>query len=470
MHIRTRPTLEPRAEPTQRLSAQLVQTMHLLALPLTALGQEIERQMAGNPALEYAPERHCPLCGRLLFERTCPVCRPDSLNPDEPIVFVSGRELLSGFEPPDETADDLPLYDRNVTLAEFVLRQIGADLRPEDRRLAAHLLALLDDDGLIRTPLPELAFDLQTHPRDIRRVLDLIQSASPPGVGAQSAAEAMLIQVRHLAARQTPIPPFTEEILRTCLDDLTHERYGRIARRLGATAAQVRRAVAFIRHNLHPYPARTGWGDSPSAPLPTVYHQPDIILRCDAGHTQGRIIVEILLPLRAPLRVSPLYRQALHQAGPEHLDALRQQAEQAAQFVKSLQHRQHTLVRLMDFLVRYQRAFILHGDRHMRPLTRAAVARALDLHESTISRAVKDKVVQLPNGTLVGLDIFFDRSLHLRSLIRRMIREESQPLSDTQIARRLREAGFAIARRTVTKYREKEGIPPAYQRKRAARS
>lgn len=119
------------------------------------------------------------------------------------------------------------------------------------------------------------------------------------------------------------------------------------------------------------------------------------------------------------------------------------------------------MVRLMQILVRIQREFILHGDAHLLPLTRAQLALDLELHESTVSRAVSGKAVQLPNNRIIPLDKFFDRSLQVRTALREIIAQEIHPLSDTELAEVLMNQGYPVARRTVAKYRSMEGILPA---------
>ncbi len=118
----------------------------------------------------------------------------------------------------------------------------------------------------------------------------------------------------------------------------------------------------------------------------------------------------------------------------------------------------------MHRLVVIQREFILKGDAHLEPITRASLAEELEVHESTISRAVSNKAIQLPSGHIVPLSKFFDRSLHIRTALRQIISQETKPLTDTQIARMLKKLGFPIARRTVAKYRAMEGILPAHLR------
>jgi RNA polymerase sigma-54 factor len=118
----------------------------------------------------------------------------------------------------------------------------------------------------------------------------------------------------------------------------------------------------------------------------------------------------------------------------------------------------------MTRLAVLQKSFILHGDIHLEPLTRASLAIELQVHESTISRAVSSKTVQLPNGRIVPLSKFFDRSLNIRTVLKQIIEEESKPLSDNEIVDVLRCKGFNVARRTVAKYRAMEGILPSHLR------
>ena len=121
--------------------------------------------------------------------------------------------------------------------------------------------------------------------------------------------------------------------------------------------------------------------------------------------------------------------------------------------------------RLLQRVVSIQREFIIYGDRYIKPLTRASLAEELGVHESTISRAVSNKTVQLPNKKIIPLANFFDRSLNVRTALREIISKEKNPLSDSQLACMLAQQGYEVARRTVAKYRAMEGILPAHLRR-----
>jgi RNA polymerase sigma-54 factor len=132
--------------------------------------------------------------------------------------------------------------------------------------------------------------------------------------------------------------------------------------------------------------------------------------------------------------------------------------------VKCLQQRNNTMQRLLFRVAVEQKGYIVSGEEYLRPMTRAQFAKELDVHESTISRAVASKTVQLPNKRIIPLSSFFDRSLNVRTVLRDMISKEARPLSDTELASQLAKRGYLVARRTVAKYRSMEGILPAHLR------
>jgi RNA polymerase sigma-54 factor len=182
------------------------------------------------------------------------------------------------------------------------------------------------------------------------------------------------------------------------------------------------------------------------------------------------LLVEVFTPLNGWLRVNPEFKAAVADA-PENAsadpnDKWGQAVSEAALIAKCLQQRNHTMRRLMQIIAQEQRAFILGGDGDLRPLTRAAIAQTLGVHESTISRAGAGKAVALPDGRLVPLSKFFDRSLSVRDRVRLLVEAEpkTHPFTDDQIAEALAEQGLQVARRTVAKYRKMLGILPAHMR------
>jgi RNA polymerase sigma-54 factor len=454
-------------------TAHLAQTMTLLSLTSAELREKIEAALASNPALELLEERRCPTCKRRLSgNEPCPFCsRPKVVSTDEPIVFLSPRE---DFHPAKTVSgDDLP--DDNLAslvedLPHYVLRQIATELSLAERPLAAYILTNLDEDGLLTIPLAEIARYHHVLISKVQEIQRLIQHAEPVGVGSSSPQEALLVQLEVLS-ESCPTPPLASEAIQKGMHLLSRHRYQELGHLLGISSVKAREIASFISENLNPYPARAHYGDvnltGKNAKTPgTVYQSSDVIFtRLNDQDENSPLIVEIALPMSGTLRVNPEFRKAIREAPPDKAEAWKSDLEQASLLVKCLQQRNHTLVRLMQRISVIQRGYILHGDAYLIPLTRASLARELGVHESTISRAVSAKAVQLPNGHIVPLAIFFDRSLHIRTALKQIIEEEVQPLSDTEIGERLADLGYSVARRTVAKYRSMEGILPAHLRK-----
>ncbi len=450
-------------------TAHLAQTMTLLELTSEELRQKIEAELASNPALELAQERRCPHCRRLLTGRnTCPVCSvPKDSSSPEPIVFVSPR---SDFSPTsDRLSSDLDFSTQDLApaiedLPSFVLRQIAYELDEKDRLLAAHILNSLDEDGLLSVSLGEIARYHFVQVERVRKVLHLIQHADPLGVGSPTPQEALLVQLEALAETRT-VPPLAKEAVNLGMELLSRYAYAELGRLLKISAKEAESIANFISDNLNPYPARSYWGETSSdANLAQVYYDADILINRLDNSPNSPLIVEIISPFAGRLRVNPLFRTALSDAPPEKAEQWQNDLEGASLLVKCLQQRDHTLVRLMQRLVGLQRNFILEGDAYLLPITRAQLATELNVHESTISRAVASKAVQLPNRRIIPLAKLFDRSLHIRTALLQIIADEHQPLSDSQIAEMLDKQGYPVARRTVAKYRSIEGILPARMR------
>ena len=450
-------------------TAHLAQTMTLMSLTADELRQKIEGELASNPALEVVEEHRCPNCHRTLSEGgPCPVCsRPQGLSLEEPVVFVSPREDFYTSKS-KSISDELP--DEEITaevedLPTFVMRQIAPELDPDDRLLAAHILTSLDEDGLLRLPLVEIARYHHVPISRIENVLALIQRAEPVGVGSSSPQDALLVQLKVLSETR-PTPPLASKAIQEGMDLLSRHQYGELGRLLDVSINQAKKIAYFISENLNPYPARAHWGDihQSAEPIHDVYHLPDIIISFLNNSPEPTLVVEIVAPLAGKLRVNPMFRSALPEAPADKSEQWKDDIERASLLIKCIQQRNHTIVRLMQRLAVIQREFILHGDACLAPITRASLAKVLDVHESTISRAVSGKALQLPSGRIIPLAKLFDRSLHIRTVLRQIIDQENKPLTDTQLAKRLKEKGFPVARRTVAKYRSMEGILPAHLR------
>jgi RNA polymerase sigma-54 factor len=450
-------------------TAHLAQTMTLLSLTANELREQIEKELSENPALELIEERRCPTCHRILPDKgSCPVCsRPQKLNSEEPVVFVSPREDFYSVK--DTVEDDIPednFSTQEEELPIFVLKQIAPDLDQSDRQLAAFLLTHLDEEGFLTISLLEAAQYLHIPISRIEKVQKIIQRAEPIGVGSFNAKSALLVQMEVLSETR-PIPELAFLIVSESMELLEHRQYIELARKYQTTIREIQQIVKFISNNLNPFPGRSHWGEAQQSKPKAgdVFHQPDILIGYLNDDPINPLVVEIIMPISGTLRVNPLFKQAIHETTEDKRDEWKKDIEKASLFVKCIQQRNQTMTRMMSRLVMMQKNFILNGDKHLIPVTRAEISRELGVHESTISRAVANKAIQLPNKKIIALAEFFDRSLNIRTVMRDFIVQEKRPLSDTDLVGLLAQKGFNVARRTVAKYRAMEGILPAHLRR-----
>jgi RNA polymerase sigma-54 factor len=455
-------------------TAHLAQTMSLLVLSNAELQEKVNSELSTNPALELLEERVCPSCHRPLDARgICPICSLGDQKDLEPIVFLSPRDSIrtaskTSYE--DHPPDQEPAAPEN--LAMNILQQLAADLQPLDRKLAAYILSSLDDDGFLQDHPAYIARVNRVPLTQVQHVLELISQADPPGMATMGPREALLAQLELFDSR-LPSVSHAKRIIQETFKELGRRDFEAISRKLDIPVHKIRQAMTFIQDSLNPYPARAFWGSGyqTAASDPNVYHTPDIRISRNPISPDGALVVEIFTPLSGWLRVNPLFRKSLDNANGDQASEWSKHLERATLFVKCLQQRNNTMRRLMEMLVSEQRGFILEGDRQLTPMTRAEIAETIEVHESTISRAVSNKSVELPDGRIIPLSRFFDRSLSVRDRIKEIIHNEKRALTDEQIAERLSKEGVKVARRTVAKYRSIEGILPARLRhkKRAPR-
>ncbi len=451
-------------------SAHLAQTMTILSLSADEIREKIESELSINPALELVEERVCPNCRKPLTEKgICSNCYVSKTDDNSSIVFVSPRDdfITDHYSRNPDSSGIEPDLDsiQQESLATYVLRQIGPDLEDDEKMIAAHLLTGLDEDGFITTSVLEISQYYHVLPSKVYDVIELIQHADPIGVGSRDPREALMIQIKHLS-KLVSIPQGTYEVVQSSYDDLIHGRYRDIGKLHNLTAKQIQSIERFVGENLNPYPGRAFWGEKGLAgdtQLET-YHYPDILIYYLNDNPANQLVVEVIMPVSGYLRVNDFFKKEFKNAPQEKADEWKNDIDRASLLVKCLHQRNNTMVRLMEILVDLQEDFIRYGDSSIKPITRAQISKELDVHESTISRAVSNKTVMLPNRKVIPMSSFFDRSLNVRTIIKDLVKEERKPLTDAKIVEVLTGMGFDIARRTVAKYRAMEGILPAHMR------
>jgi len=454
-------------------SAHIAQTMTLLYMTSTELLQSIDVELSKNPALELIRERRCPMCGRKLPPQgPCPICsQPKTLDPDETIVFISPRDDFynysggSGSNSYNEIPED-PFSSKQLDLPTYVIRQVAPELANDEREIALMILTNLDEDGFLAIDVRDICRFHHTTPKNVDAVLKKIQRCDPLGVSARNIKEALLAQIEFLS-ESTNIPEFVRRAITEEFDLLQKRNYGELAKQLGTSVQKIKLVTQFISDNLNPFPARANWGSyrQPNENTPEVFHQPDVLIYYLNNKPGNPLVIEIITPSRGTLRLSPLFKKALKEQTEENQEEWKKDLDKASLLIKCIQQRNNTMRQLMERIVAVQKSFIIHGDTKLEPLTRAEIAEELDVHESTISRAVANKTVQLPNKKIIPMSTFFDRSLSVRAIMRNIIENENHAMNDTEVRRRLEKQGIKVARRTVAKYRAMEGILPAHLRR-----
>jgi RNA polymerase sigma-54 factor len=438
------------------------------------LQQRIALEIAENPALEQPEEYPCQKC-----EVPGPQCMDCPYFHGQLSGRQSEREELRSMafdlaQGRDEEIDPIALIEDKQSLQDHLIVQLHASTDPADHRIGGYLISNIDPDGYLRCSIEEAASDLEHAPAEVERILKAIQTFDPCGVGARTLQECLLIQVEALRADGC-LPPYVDAVVAEHWKELSANKIRGIARGLKAPLEEVAAAVQFIRQNLSPYPGsqfRTPWDRNSHRNIQSV--RPDVmVIRTLAGE------LELQLPEGegAQVTLNPRYTRlwAEMKEKPGTFDEgerrhVQEYVNRAQMFLKSLDDRKQIMLQVSECILDEQRLFFEEErEEDLVPLTQTKVASLLRVHESTVSRTVAEKYMQLPSSQVVQLSFFFDRSANLRKLVQNVLARENpaSPYSDQEISDLLRDQGIVIARRTVMKYREEMNILSSRQRARA---
>lgn len=523
-----KPSLSLRVSQHLALTPQLQQSIRLLQLSTMELGQEVSQMLDDNPFLERANDEaereqfgltqaDTPVsAGDADFERVHTAAdstRGKSADADsevsEPALSADDRLDWDGdgsvsFGPDDsEWGGDAPARGNNLagdddvdatelarsqeSLQSYLHRQaLALYLGEQDSAALRFLIESLNDDGYLEDDLTELAQglagddeeELEQLVHHFTVALRLLQSLEPVGVGARDLAECLTLQLQSLRDSAAHNPDTIDVAIRICaqpMDLLARRDIKHLVPLVDASDAAVRNAIGLIGH-LEPKPGRRFVDLERNIVIPDV-----LVLR--SGDDANPVFEVRLNPDVMPrLRVHDIYASALrgHKAvGSDAANALalQQRLTEARWFIKNIQQRFDTILRVSNAIVERQKSFFIHGELAMRPLVLREIADELGLHESTISRVTTAKYMATPFGTL-ELKYFFGSGLNtesggnasstaVRALIKQFIDAENRkkPLSDSQLSDMLKEQGIECARRTVAKYREGLRIATASLRK-----
>lgn len=485
---------------TQTLAPRMIQSMEILQMPLAALEERIEQELSENPVLERLegesdytdsessdeaeladpnkPESETDVEQKELvieegrdneddFERLL------NLNAEFPEHFDGPRPSANRISESGDRQHDLManVVDRSGTLQDHLIDQLHElDLAPELLKMCERIVSSLsaEDGGYLRVGLLDLIPGDPT-PEKLElaeNALETVQLLDPPGVAARDLRECLLLQLNN----KIPHLKRVRTLIQDHLDDLCENRIPQIQKATGYTIEQIQEAWDDLR-KLDPKPA-SRFADRV---VPTV--TPDLFLNKNDDGTYSVKMEEG--PVRN-LNISNYYRQRLAngQATTEEKDFIKRKITAAQWLIESIEQRRNTLTKVAQAIVEHQTEFLEEGGQeHLVPLKMQQIADIVGVHVTTVSRAVDDKWLETPRGILPlrqffvggttndeGEDIAWNQ---IRVALQKLIDEEDKgkPYSDDEIVKRLKTLGFNVARRTVTKYRKKMGIPSSRQRR-----
>ncbi len=478
-----------------KLAPRMIQSMEILQLPLMALQERIEQEMSENPMLENGsgeleaddaeweqpgePAAEVPkgeVEQRELvvdnehsnsedFER---LLEMSAEWPDDNYNAAASRSSNQMDDDADRKHDAMAnMVSRPQSLQDHLLEQFGFfSCSPAEREFGEYLINSLNADGRLQSSLAEYAqhFGTPITTEEAQRSLQLVQKLDPAGVAARDLRECLLLQIRP----ETPYRDVLVALITEHLEDLGNNRLPVIERKTGYSIDTIKDAWEELR-KLNPFPGR-GFNAQPSQQV-----TPDLIVDRD---DEGKYTVRLDDEYVPHLRINRKYLEMLQQnPDAQTREYIKRKIDAAKWLIESVEQWQRTLQRVAQAIVDYQTEFLDYGPEFIVPLKMQQIADVVKVHVTTVSRAVDDKWIQTPRGqfalkrffgggttTAEGEEVAWDR---IRIKLKEIVdgEDKSNPLSDDDLVKSLADAGFNLARRTVTKYRKALRIPSSRQRR-----
>lgn len=469
------------------LAPQLLQWLRLLQLPMTDLKTLVNQELEMNPTLELeesAPDIEASATGESAAETSAADLLEqapttfDEAHLDGKFEMLAEMDADWGQETPggrltSAEADNekrqfmMDCITAQESLQDHLLAQLATvTLDAEDRRLTELLIGSLDERGYLTAAPDELAGAASCSAERLDAALRRVQALDPAGVGARDLRECLLLQMDDRAS-------LTARIVRECFDALACKQYREIAAALGVEEEDVRDALREIR-TLHPEPGRLYTAER------VQYIKADATIRkTDAGYR-----VELNDERLPRLRINAECRRLLEagKLSAEDTAYLRKKIRHSSFLIQGIKQRQDTLRKVAQEILRHQQAYFDAEDGQLKPLTMATVAQTINVHETTVSRALANKYIETPRG-LFEMKHFFRSGYRcddgsavvpaaVKDLIETLVARENPalPLTDLQMVKAMKEKGLHLARRTVAKYREELGIASSKERQDLSRA
>ncbi len=480
---------------TQKLSPQQIQFIKLLQVPTAELESRIEKELEDNPALEegadqeeFAEEPSQDDTQDYDEGGDDDYVEPAANSEDEIDIGDYYQEDYSGYKMrgdgpnPDEDDKVIPI-EAASSLLERMENQIGfQELDERGQSIAKQIIGSLDTDGYLRRDLDAISNDLafsqgiETSADEIEEILKVVQDLDPPGVGARTLKECLLIQLYRMDP--DPVVRKAIDLLEYCFNEFTKKHYEKIEKKLNIDDEELKEVMSLIT-KLNPKPGGSTSANKEVNP----YLMPDFIVNND----NGQLEIQLNSKNAPELKVSRSYADMLDAYDKDKgknkelkktVSFVKQKLDSAKWFIDAIKQRQDTLLKTMRAIVELQYDFFLEGDEaDLRPMILKDVAEKIGMDISTVSRVANSKAVQTEFG-IFPLKFFFSEGIatesgedvsnkEVKQALKKLIEEEDKhkPLSDDKLEKLLKDEGYLIARRTVAKYREQMGLPVARLRK-----
>ncbi|TAF34598.1 MAG: RNA polymerase sigma-54 factor [Cytophagales bacterium] len=488
---------------SQKLSPQQIQFIKLLQIPTAELDTRIEEELESNPALEEGGKDDTRdnneegiQMSDLDYGSSNDNSSDDSYDDryesrhdeDLNISDYVNQDDIAGYKMYgdgnyDEEDREQPIKAENSLIDSLLVQLSYLKLSPKEMIIGKQLIGSIDEDGYIRRDIEAIIDDLaflqkiDVNLLEVQDVLERIQRFEPAGIGARDLQECLLLQLRARDTREKNVQ-IARRIIEICFEEFKKKHYSKIEKKLGISEDELKLAMDVIIR-LNPKPG----GSTVGSDAKTQFMIPDFILK------NGILGLEVSLNSKnAPdLRVSRSYSDMLDAYNrsdkkdkklKQTVSFVKQKLDSAKWFIDAIKQRQHTLLRTMEAIMRYQYDFFQEGDESkLKPMILKDIAREIGMDISTVSRVANSKSVQTDFG-IFPLKFFFSESIstdtgedvsskEVKFILKEIIEKESKrkPLSDDKLEKMLKDKGYNIARRTVAKYREQLNIPVARLRK-----
>ena len=468
---------------SQKLSPQQIQLMKLIQLSTQELEQKVEAELGENPALESGLEIPEPATAEDDYDERTTI-EADEIDVDQ---YLSDDEIpsyrLYSNNYSNEDEHRIVPVSGGVSFHQHLLQQAGnLILNDHEMQVAEFIIGSIDDSGYLRRTNEELMDDLAftqnlfVEPQELKKIIKAVQALDPPGVGARSLQECLLLQLKK-KKNDRPEIDHAIAILEQEFDHFSHKHFAKLQDRLGINEEQLKTAITLIS-KLNPKP-----GGALSSTIQNTHVVPDFILIVE----EGKITVELNRRNAPQLKISNQYKEMLSgyqvssvksKSQQEAVQFIKHKLDAAQWFIDAIHQRHHTLNITINAIIEHQKEYFLTGDeRLLKPMILKDIADKVSMDISTISRVANSKYIETPYGVKL-LKSFFSEgmkneegndvsTIEIKKILEQLIEGENKkkPLTDDTLSKLLKEKGYPVARRTVAKYREQLDFPVARLRK-----